>query len=100
MFVFEYDHTSYQDLLQALATALNIPVQNDRIDYPDRLAHGFAQRIRMHGEVQAMVFDYTLTDDYRLQRKKIKEEFYTLWFIEVAAGSQVQVELDHDRYKG
>jgi len=98
MFVFEYDHTSYQDLLQALATVLQVPVNNDRIDYPARVADGYAQRIRMHGEVQAMLFNYTLNDDYRLHRKKIKEEFYTLWFIEIAADNQVQVELDDDRY--
>ena len=99
MFVFEYDHTNYKDLFQALATALGVPIENNRLQYPKHVAIGFAQMIEMHGDVQAMAFDYVFTGDYRLKRKKIKDEFYTLWFTEVTAKGNVQVDLGDDNYQ-
>ncbi len=99
MFVFEYDHTNYRDLLQALATALNTPILNNRLLYPTHVAIGFTQYIEMHGDLQAMAFDYTFTDTYRLKRKKIKEEFYTLWFTEIIPKGNVAVDLDDDHYQ-
>lgn len=99
MFVFEYDSTNYRELFQSLAAALGVPVQNNRIIYPAHVAKGFAQYIEMHGDLQAMAFDYTFTGTYRLKRKKIKEEFYTLWFTEVTPKGSVQVDLDDDHYQ-
>jgi AraC-like DNA-binding protein len=99
MFVFEYDHTNYRELLQALATALGVSIKEDRLVYPDHVAIGFVQIVDTHGGLQAMAFDYTLTDNYRLKRKKINEEFYTLWFTEVTAKGDVNVDIDDDRYQ-
>ena len=99
MFVFEYDHTDYKALAQAMAKALGVTIKNNRLQYPPEVALGYMQTIEMQGGLQAMAFDYTFTDTYRLKRKKIKEEFYTLWFMEVDIDSDVQVELDNDRYR-
>jgi len=99
MFVFEYDHTNYRDLLRALATALGTPIKDNRLLYPSHVAIGFAQYIEMRGDLQAMAFDYTFTDHCRLKRKKIKEEFYTLWFTELIPKGAVQVFLDDDHYQ-
>ncbi len=99
MFVFEYDHTNYKDLLQAFATALGTTIENNRLTYPPHVATGFAQYLEMHGELQAMAFDYTFNTDFRLKRKKIKEEFYTLWFTEVTPKGNMQVDLDDDHYQ-
>ena len=99
MFVFEYDHINYKDLLQALATALGVSLQEDRLQYPPHVATGFAQIINISGGLQVMAFDYTFTDNYRLKRKKINEEFYTLWFTEVTAKGDVNVDIDNDRYQ-
>ena len=99
MFVFEYDHTNYRDLLQALATALGVSIKEDRLVYPGHVAIGFVQVIEMHGGLQAMAFDYICTDNYRLKRKKINKEFYTLWFTEITAKGDVNVDIDDDRYQ-
>src|ERR1700712_2297276 len=98
MFVFEYDHINYKDLTESLATALGVTIQKDRLDYPPHVAKGYLQIIEMQGGLQAMVFDYTFTDHYRLKRKKIDKEYYTLWFTEVDMQGNVQVEIDNDRY--
>ncbi|MEO5594434.1 MAG: AraC family transcriptional regulator [Chitinophagaceae bacterium] len=99
MFVFEYDHINYKDLLQALATALGVTLQEDRLQFPPHVAIGFAQIINISGDLQVMAFDYTFTDNYRFKRKKINEEFYTLWFTEITAKGDVNVDIDNDRYQ-
>ena len=98
MFVFEYDHTNYRDLLHELAAVLGVPFKDDRLVYPKNIAIGFSQMIELQGGLQAMVFEYTYTDYHRLRRKKINEEFYTLWFIEVMAKDEVRIDIDNDRY--
>ncbi len=99
MFVFEYDHTDYKDLAAALSVALGVPMQNNRLQYPPQVAEGYLQLIDMQGGLQAMAFDYVFTDQYRLKRKKIAHEYYTLWFTEVDMKGDVQVEIDNDLYR-
>jgi AraC-like DNA-binding protein len=99
MFVFEYDHINYRDLTMSLAASLGVPVENNRITYPPHVAKGYLQLIEMQGGLQAMVFDYTFTDHYRLKRKKIEQEYYTIWFTEVRIQGDVQVELDNDLFQ-
>ncbi len=99
MFVFEYNHTNYRDLLKTLAAALNVPFENDRLRYPHNIALGFSQLIEIPGGLQAMVFDYAYTVNHRLHRKKNNEEFYTLWFIEVTAENEVTIDIDNDPYR-
>ncbi|MFT3935990.1 MAG: AraC family transcriptional regulator [Chitinophagaceae bacterium] len=98
MFVFEYDHVNYRELLKALAKSLGVPFKDDRLYYPPAIANGFSQMIELSDGVQAMVFQYTYATHHRLKRKKINEEFYTLWFIEVDASSAVNIDIDNDRY--
>ena len=99
MFVFEYDHINYKDLTDSLATALGVTIHKNRLNYPAHVALGYLQVIEMQGGLQAMVFDYTFTDNYRLKRKKINSEYYTLWFTEVDINNEVHVEIDNDRYR-
>ena len=99
MFVFEYDTINYRDLIQAFSVALGVDLQGDRLNYPAHVANGYAQIIDMQGSLQAMVFDYTFTDNYRFKRKKINQEYYTLWFTEITARGDVNVDIDNDRYQ-
>jgi len=98
MFVFEYDHTNYRDLMQAFAAALGVRIENDRLQYPQNIALGFAQLVELQGSVQAMVFDLAYKEGNRLKRKKINQEFYTLWFTEVIAKDAVKIDIDDDPY--
>jgi len=98
MFVFEYSHTNFRDLLEALAAALHVPFENDRLYYPKEIALGFSQLIEIPGGLQSIVFDYSFTASNRLKRKKINQEFYTLWFIEVHTKNEVRIDLDNDSY--
>jgi AraC-like DNA-binding protein len=99
MFVFEYDHINYKDLTESLATALGVSVKNNRINYPPHIATGYLQIIEMQGGLQAMAFDYTFASYFRLKRKKIGAEYYTLWFTEIDVKENVDIEIDNDRYR-
>lgn len=99
MFVFEYDHTNYEELMQDFARQLGVPLQNGKFIFPRHVAIGFMQLVELQSRLQAMVFDYTFTDDYRGRRKKIKQEFYTIWFMEATVTGDVVVEIDNDKYR-
>lgn len=98
MFVFEYDHINYKDLTESLALALGVTIYKNRLNYPPHVAEGYLQVVDMQRGLQAMVFDYTFTDNYRLKRKKIAQEYYTLWFTEIEITGDVHVEIDNDRF--
>jgi AraC-like DNA-binding protein len=98
MFVFEYDHINYKDLAESLAAALGVTIKNDRVNYPPHIAKGYLQVVELQGSLQATVFEYTFTDQFRLKRKKISEEYYTLWFTEIDIKGDVHIEIDNDRH--
>ncbi|MEO5681572.1 MAG: AraC family transcriptional regulator [Chitinophagaceae bacterium] len=99
MFVFEYDHVNYKDLAQSLAAALGVTMEKGRLVYPPHVAKGYLQTIEMQGGLQAMAFDYTFADSFRLRRKKINQEYYTLWFTEIDPHGNAHVEIDNDRFQ-
>lgn len=99
MFVFEYDHVNYSALMQDFANQLGVPLQNGRFIFPRNVAIGFIQQVELQSRLQAMVFDYTFTDNYRGKRKKIKEEVYTLWFTEIGVEGDVTLEIDNEKYR-
>ena len=99
MFVFEYDHTNYEELMQDFASKLGVPMQNGKFIFPRHVAIGFMQLVELQSRLQAMVFDYTFTDNYRGKRKKIPQEFYTLWFNEVTVTGDVTIEIENDTYR-
>jgi AraC-like DNA-binding protein len=99
MFVFEYDHINYEDLMQDFASKLGVPLHNGKFIFPRNVAIGFMQQVELQGRLQAIVFDYTFTDNYRGKRKKIKQEFYTLWFNEVTVKDDILIEIDNDEYQ-
>jgi AraC-like DNA-binding protein len=99
MFVFEYDHINYEDLMQDFAGKLGVPLLNGKFIFPRHVAIGFMQLVELQSRLQAMVFDYTFTDSYRGKRKKITQEVYTLWFNEVTVTGDVVVEIDNDEYR-
>ena len=94
--VFEYDTVNYSDLLRQMAGAFGATLNNHRLQYPAHIADGYAEEIPMQGELQAMVFEYCFADSYRLKRRKINQEFYTLWFTEVNVVGDVTIEIDND----
>ena len=98
MFVFEYNHTNYRDLLKALAAALGAPFENDRLNFPKEMGSGFSELIEIQGGLQSIVFDYSLKVGHHLKRKKINHEFYTLWFIEITATNEVRIDIDNDSF--
>src|SRR5450432_482588 len=98
MFVFEYDHINYKDLTESLAAALGVTIKNNRVNYPPHIAKGYLQVVELQGSLQASVFEYTFADQFRLKRKKISEEYYTLWFTEIDIKGDVHIEIDNDRH--
>jgi AraC-like DNA-binding protein len=98
MFVFEYDHNNYKDLLQDLAGQLGVPVNNGKILFPRNVALGFMQLVDLQSRLQAMIFDYTFTDHYRGKRRKSQEEFYTVWFNEVTTASEAVIRIGDDPF--
>ncbi|MDE3234733.1 MAG: helix-turn-helix transcriptional regulator [Bacteroidota bacterium] len=85
MFVFEFDHNTYGDILSAFANATGGKVTNDRLNIPDHVAVGFIQRVVVDEGIDALVFDYTFSQHFRRKRSQVKKEFFSLWFNDISA---------------
>lgn len=96
MLVFEYDTVNYSDLLQEMALSLGVDWKDDRLVYPPGIAEGFTHLVRMQGALQAMVYEYRFLQPFRLKRKKIQQEYYTLWFTDIQELGHVKIDIDND----
>ena len=96
MFVFEYNHTNYAELMEAYARQLEVQVVNNKIIFPRNVAIGFMQLIELQSRLQAIIFDYTFTQDFRGKRKKTNQEFYTLWFNEITVSQEAFIEIENE----
>lgn len=99
MFVFEYNHTNYDQLVQDYARQLGVPVINNKFIFPRNIAIGFMQAVDLQSRLQAIIFDYTFTDKYIGKRKKSTEEYYTLWFNEITIEEGATIEIETEQYK-
>jgi AraC-like DNA-binding protein len=99
MVVFEHTSINYRDLLHQIAAHFQVEMKQDRLEYPPTVATGFAQVIPMQaGGLQALAYEHYFVETFLLKRKRIDQEFYTIWFTDVDVKGDVVVELDAETH--
>jgi AraC-like DNA-binding protein len=82
LFKIEYDHTNYNELLKHLAKSFNSKIKDGRLQLSKEFGEGYMRLVTLPNGLQAIISDYTLNQDILLQRKKVKDDFFTLRFDE------------------
>jgi AraC-like DNA-binding protein len=89
LFKIEYNHTNYNELLKHFAKSFNCKIKDGRLVFSKEVGEGYMRIVKLPNGLQAIISDYSLNQDVLLQRKKVKEDFFTLRFDEAVAEENV-----------
>lgn len=78
----EYTHTDYDELIKHFAKSFNSKIKDGKLTLSKDIGEGYMRFVKLPNGLQAIISDYTVYEDVLLQRKKIKDDFFTLRFDE------------------
>ena len=99
MFQFDFAYTDYERLIKDLAQRLGVPVINNKLIFPERVATGSLTFVKLPNGIHVNIINCTMTDDWLIWRKKTKEEFYTLRFHELTIPDTLEIRIGDERLK-
>ncbi len=82
-----------------LAARLNVPVVNHRLVFPEPLASGSLTFVRLPNGIHVNIINCRMNQDWLLNRRKIKEQFYTLRFHELTIPDTLEIRIGDERLK-
>ena len=99
MFQFDYSYTDYEQLMNDLAQRLDVPVINHQLTFPESVASGSLNFIRLPNGVHVNIVNCRVNTDWLLCRRKIKEEYYTLRFHELTIPDTLEIRIGDERMR-
>lgn len=79
----EYIYTDYDELIKHFAKSFNSKIKDGKLTLSKDIGEGYMRFVKLPNGLQAIISDYTVYEDVLLQRKKIKDDFFTLRFDEI-----------------
>ena len=99
MFQFDYSYTDYEQLIHELANRLHVPVVNDQIVFPEKVATGTLHFVRLPNGIHVNIVNCRMRQDWFVCRRKINENFYVLRFHELAIPDTLEIRIGDERLK-
>ncbi|HEX9513422.1 MAG TPA: AraC family transcriptional regulator [Puia sp.] len=99
MFQFDYSYTDYGQLMNELAQRLNVPVENNRLVFPERIASGSLTFVKLPNGIHVNIINCRMNQDWLICRKKIREEYYILRFHELTIPDTLEIRIGKERLK-
>ncbi len=99
LFHFDFAYTDYEQLINDLARRLNVPVINDRLTFPERVASGSLTFVKLPNGIHVNIVNARFTQDWLICRRKIKEQFYTLRFHELTIPDTLVIRVGDEKLK-
>lgn len=82
-----------------MARQLNVPVVDNRMDFPQEIADGYSMFIDIPTRLQVHVFDLKFNKDCRFSRPRMQTEFYTLRFEDLKINDSLVITIGEDKVK-
>lgn len=82
MLKIEYNHINYNELIKHFAKSFNCKFKDGKISFPKEIGDGYIRIVKLTNGLQAIISDYSFHEDVLFQRKKVKDDFFTLRFDE------------------
>ncbi len=92
-----YQLTSYTDIFAKLAVLFQTTVSDNRFDIPPHLGQGFFKLAQLNNGLEAIIYDFSLKDNFVLSREKNDKEYYTLVLDEVSVTNGLSISIDADK---
>ena len=99
MFQFDYTCTNYEQLLHKLAAQLEMPVENNQVNFPPSVGNGYFMYLPLANGLEACIVNVVFAQDWLIHRKKSPEELYTLRLDELAIPGTLVVTIDEEKVK-
>lgn len=99
MFQFDFAYTDYEQLIRDLAQRLDVPVTNNRLIFPERVATGSLTFVKLPNGIHVNIINCRMNDDWLVWRRKIKEQFYTLRFNELTIPDTLEIRIGDERLR-
>lgn len=99
MFQFDYSYTDYEQLINDLARRLQVPVENNRLEFPEAVATGSLTFVRLPNGIHVNLIDCRMNQDWLICRRKIAREYYILRFHELTIPDTLEIRIGKERLK-
>ncbi|HMH20448.1 MAG TPA: helix-turn-helix transcriptional regulator [Puia sp.] len=99
MFQFDYSYTDYEQLMEHLAQRLHVPVKDDQLIFPEQIASGTLNFVKLPNGIHVNIINCRMTTDWLICRRKIREEYYILRFHELTIPNTLEIRIGKERLK-
>jgi AraC-like DNA-binding protein len=99
LFQFDYSYTDYEQLMSELAHRLHVPVENNQIVFPEKLASGSLTFVRLPNGIHVNIVNCRMRQDWLVCRRKISEAWYVLRFHELTIPDTLEIRIGAERLK-
>jgi AraC-like DNA-binding protein len=82
-----------------VAQRLNIPVENNRVIFPERVATGSLTFVKLPNGIHVNIVNCKMNQDWLICRRKIREEYYILRFHELIIPDTLEIRIGQERLK-
>jgi AraC-like DNA-binding protein len=99
LFQFDFAYTDYEKLINDLAQRLKVPVVNNKLIFPEPLASGSLTFVKLPNGIHVNIINCKMNQDWLINRRKIKEQFYTLRFHELTIPDTLEIRIGNERLR-
>ncbi|HTR27702.1 MAG TPA: AraC family transcriptional regulator [Puia sp.] len=99
MFHFDFSTTDYEQLMNDLAEQLHVPAVNHRLVFPDAVASGSLNFVRLPNGAHVNIVNCKVNTGWLLTRRKIKQQYYTLRFHELTIPNTLEIRIGDERLR-
>jgi AraC-like DNA-binding protein len=92
-----YHLTSYTEIFAKLAKLFHTTPDDNIINIPPHLGQGFLKLIQLNNGLDAIVYDFTLKENFVLSRTSNETEYYTLVLDEVNTSGGLSITIDSEK---
>ncbi len=97
MIRFKYSLSNFSDLLQSMCEKFEVPFKDEKLVFPDALGKGYMKAVRLPNGLEALIGDFTLKQDFLIERTRINKEFYVFICDRATHVKKFIVDIDQDR---
>lgn len=94
MFSFEYTHSSYSEMIQELATALQVKLKDNWMFFPEKIASGYYRVLQLPIGLDVNIINCKINTDWFIHRHREEKEYYTLRIDELIVEKEIKVGID------
>lgn len=96
MFSYQYIHSSYIDMIHAIAVQLGVKLKENWLFFPEKIASGYYRVLQLSNGLEVTIINCRFNQDWHLHQGSDTTEYYTLRFDELTVEAEMKIGIDVD----